>query len=65
MNGSIDSKARICGCGCGMPARWLMTGQDYDGAWFYDEPACESSAGYCQESARELDRPLTLKKIQD
>lgn len=51
----------LCKCGCEMDARWLITGEDYDGTWFTDEPACDSSAFYCREASAELRLPFTMR----
>lgn len=54
----------ICNCGCGREARWLMTGEDYEGSPFFDDPACDSAASYCQEAATELGRRFTMRRIE-
>ncbi len=53
-----------CKCGCKGEAHWLMTGVDFDGTEFVDEPGCESVARYCQEAAGELRLPFSLKPIE-
>lgn len=53
-----------CKCGCGGEARWLMTGVDYDGSRFVDEPGCESVARYCAEAAAELRLPFELTALE-
>lgn len=54
-----------CKCGCGKDGKWLMSGQDYDGRIFTAEPACESAARYCEESASELGLPFGMTKLED
>lgn len=53
-----------CQCGCGEDAVYLISGSDFDGKVFKDEPACHNSAIYCEESAHELGRPFEKKRIE-
>ena len=41
-----------------------MTGVDFGGDSFVDEPACDQAADYCCEAATELDLPFTRRRIQ-
>lgn len=58
-----SSSVPICRCGCGCAARWLGTGDDYDGTKFTDEPMCDSAAYYCEESAAECGHEFTKRPI--
>lgn len=53
----------ICLCGCKGEAMYLISGQDYGGQFFKDEPACFDAATYCEESAAVLDLPFSMKLI--
>ncbi len=48
------SQKKKCRCGCGGIGIFLITGVDYGGHAFIDEPACLTAAIYCEESACEL-----------
>ena len=53
----------LCRCGCGNAAVWLITGVDFGGETYTDDPACDTAAAYCEEAAHELGLPFSRRRI--
>lgn len=49
----------ICRCGCEGEAKFLISGTDFGGWKFKNDPACRAAAQYCEEAAEELNLPFS------
>lgn len=54
---------RKCRCGCGQKGQYLISGTNYDGERFINEPACLAATAYCENAARELGLPFGKKRL--
>ncbi len=59
----VASDSPTCRCGCGQSATWLISGTDFGGDQYVDDPACQSAADYCEEAASELGLNFSRKKL--
>jgi hypothetical protein len=57
-----EGKQELCRCGCGRPAKWLITGYSPEGP-YRDEPACDSAAQYVGECAAEFNCAFSKRKV--
>lgn len=52
-----------CRCGCDTPGQFLITGIDFGGEAYTNEPACAQAADYCEENAAILNLPFHRSKM--
>lgn len=66
----MSETTQMCGCGCGGPAVFVVTGFDFDprapggrGEPF-TAPSCTASADYLTEGSEELGFPYTKTRLE-
>jgi len=59
------SERKQCLCGCHGNAVWLVSGRDFTGEMFKDEPACEGSTQYMEDASAELGGPVAKRPVEE
>lgn len=58
-----DGEKPKCKCGCGSPAKWLISGYSPEGP-YKNEPACDAAARYVGECAAEFNCAFSKVPIE-